>query len=86
MEIRELLHILAWIGIAGVVALALDRALLFAEDRGWIYYRTRRPVRGVSMYHINELSQMLGGGGVPEIREEVRQEESGDPLGEQDSE
>ena len=81
-----LARILVWTGIFGMIALALDRALLAAEDRGWIYYRTRRPVRGVSMYHINELSEMLGGGSVPEIREEIQQAESGDPLGRRDSE
>ena len=86
MEIGEYLRLIVLAGIAGVVALALDRALLAAEDRGWIYYRTRRPVRGGSMYHINELSELLGGGRVPEIREEVQQAESGDPLGGRDPE
>ena len=59
---------------------AVDRALLSAQDRGWIYYRTRRPVRGGSMYHLNELSEMLGGGNAPEIREEIQQAESSDPV------
>jgi hypothetical protein len=71
-----------WWVVGGLAALwVLDRALLFLEERGWIYYRRRRPVRGVSMYHINELSLMLGGPGEPEIREEVDEDESGDPLG-----
>ena len=87
MEITAgLARILVWTGIIGVIALVFDRALLAAEERGWIYYRTRRPVRGGSMYHINELSEMLGAGHVPEIREEIQQAEAGDPLGRRDSE
>jgi hypothetical protein len=34
------------------------------------------------MYHLNELSQMLTGSGIPEIHEEVQEEESGDPPSE----
>ena len=79
-------RIVSWAGAIGVILLAFDRALLAAEDRGWIYYRTCRPVRGGSMYHLNELSKMLGGGGVPEIREEIQEAEAGDPLGRRDSE
>ena len=86
MDIGEYLRLIVWTAIAGVVVFALDRALLAAEDRGWIYYRIRRPVRGGSMYHINELSEMLGAGRVPEIREEIQRAESGDPLGRRDSE
>ena len=77
--------LLAWTGIIGMIVLALDRVLLAAESRGWIYYRTRRPVRGGSMYHLNELSEMLGGGKVPEIREEIHQDESGEPFGGQNA-
>ena len=72
---------LAWTLIVGVSTLALDRALLAAESRGWIYYRKVRPVRGGSMYHLNELSEMLGGGKVPEIREEIQQDGSGESFG-----
>jgi hypothetical protein len=79
MDIGPLSKVTAWIAGTLLILLALDRALLGAERRGWIYYRTRRPVRGVSMAHLNELSQMLTGSGVPEIREEVREDESGDP-------
>lgn len=81
MDIGQLYRVAAWIAGTLGVLVALDRALLWAERRGWIYYRTRRPVRGVSMAHLNELSQMLTGSGVPEIREEVREDESGDPPG-----
>ena len=81
-----MLRILVWTGMAATVAWALDRALLSAENRGWIYYRTRRPVRGGSMYHLNELSEMFGGGKAPEIREEIQRAESGVPVGGRDSE
>lgn len=70
-----------WLALLAVAVWVLDRLLLEAEDRGWIYYRKRRPVRGVSMYHINELTMMLGGTTVPEIQEEVEEDDSGDPLG-----
>ena len=83
MEIAELLKMLAWTTMAGIVALALDSALLAAEDRGWIYYRTRR---GGSTYFLNELNEMLGGGKAPEIREEIQQAESRDTRGGRDSE
>ena len=70
-----------WAVAAAVALLVLDRLLLWAERRGWIYYRKVRPVRGVSQYHLTELSTMLGGPPLPAIEEEVRQDESGDPLG-----
>ena len=86
MEIAALIRLLGWTTLAGLVALLLDRALLCAEDRGWIYYRTRRPVRGGSMYHLNELSEMLGGGKAPEIREKIQRAEFGVPVGGRNSE
>jgi hypothetical protein len=35
-----------WILLAGAVAWLLDRVLLAAEDRGWIYYRRRKAASG----------------------------------------
>ena len=40
----------------------------------------------IGEYHLNELSEMLGGGTAAEIREEIRQAESGDPVRGRDSE
>lgn len=74
----------------GLLALAvgvfvLDRALLWAESRGWIYYRRNKPGRGASTYHLLEwnaafdptMRQVLEER-VKEVREE---EESGAPPG-----
>jgi hypothetical protein len=85
MDIGMLLRVASWIAGTTVVLFALDRVLLWAERRGWIYYRIHRPVRGASLYHLNELSQMLTGSGIPEVREEVQQDESGDPQGGHDA-
>ena len=85
MDIGMLLRVASWIAGTVAVLFALDRVLLWAERRGWIYYRTHRPVRGASLYHLNELSQMLTGSGIPEVREEVQQDESGDPRGGHDA-
>jgi hypothetical protein len=85
MDIGMLLRVASWIAGTIVVLFALDRVLLWAEGRGWIYYRIHRPVRGASLYHLNELSQMLTGSGIPEVREEVQQDESGDPQGGHDA-
>ena len=74
----ELLKVFLWLGLVFVIA-GLDRALLAAERRGLVYYRTVRPVRGVSTYHLNELSEMLGGHGLPEIREERQEPGPGAP-------
>ncbi|WP_433875857.1 hypothetical protein [Sinomonas atrocyanea] len=35
-----------WLLIAAVVAVVLDRLLLWIEGRGWIYYRRRKPKGG----------------------------------------
>ena len=35
-----------WVALAVVVALVMDRVLLAAERRGWIYYRKRKPTSG----------------------------------------
>lgn len=63
----------------------LDRFLLWAESRGWIYYRRNKPGRGASTYHLLEWTSTLDPTQreVLEIRvkEERREDESGDPLG-----
>lgn len=81
--------------LLGLLALALgifvlDRALLWAESRGWIYYRRNKPGRGASTYHLLEwnaafdptMRQVLEER-VKEVREE---EESGAPPGPDGSE
>lgn len=81
MAIEALLRLLVWMAVAGMVSLALDRALLSAEARGWIYYRKGGFARPGSPHHLNELSEAFGSGKLPAIEEEVQQDETGDPLG-----
>ena len=74
-----------WIlGLGGGVFL-LDRFLLWAESRGWIYYRRNKPGRGASAYHLLEWTSVIDPTQreVIEIRikEEKREDESGDPPG-----
>lgn len=63
----------------------VDRALLWAESRGWIYYRVRKPGRGASTYHLLEWNSAFDPTmrQVQEeiIREEKSEDEAGDPLG-----
>lgn len=39
-------HPLVWVGVAVVALVGLDRVALWAERRGWIYWRRRRPSSG----------------------------------------
>ena len=63
----------------------VDRCLLWAESRGWVYYRRTKPGRGASTYHLLEWTSTLD----PtqrevieiQVKEERREDESGDPLG-----
>jgi hypothetical protein len=78
-----LLTWLVWAGAIIVGGLALDRLLLSAESRGWIFYRRTRGVRGRAMYHAQELDSIFNRGmqHVQEAyaKEEQEEDESGDP-------
>ena len=80
-----MLETVLWIGGLGLGVLLLDRALLWAESRGWVYYRRNKPGRGASTYHLLEWTSTFDPTQreVIEIRvkEERREDESGDPLG-----
>ena len=66
----------------------LDRVLLWAEARGWIYYRVNKPGRGASTFHLFEWNAAFD----PTMRQvqeemvkEVKEEaEAGDPPGPDD--
>lgn len=82
------MRLLFW-GIVIVVALlALDRLLLWAEERGWIYYRRYKPRRGASTYHLMEIHSTFEPGFEEvieaKVHEEEREDESGDPPGADD--
>ncbi len=79
--------LLFWIGI--IVALVVaDRALLAMEARGWINYRRHGPNLSAARYHMMEMHS-LWEPGIQQVieahhREQKNEDESGDPLGEQD--
>jgi hypothetical protein len=72
-----------WIVGTVVGLFVLDRALLWMESRGWIYYRRTRPGRGAATYHLLEWNAVLDPTmrQVQEerIRERREEEESGAP-------
>ncbi len=47
-----------WLGVVAVLY-SLHRAALWAEDRGWIYYRTKRMPPGAGALAMMEVSSML---------------------------
>jgi hypothetical protein len=74
-----------WVVGLAVGLFILDRALLFIEGRGWIYYRRTKAGRGASTYHLLEWTSVLDPSQrqVMELRvsEEKQEDESGDPPG-----
>jgi hypothetical protein len=53
------MHWLKWVIIVGAV-FALDRLLLWFEDRGWLYYRKRRPnitSLGTALFQVQAIIQ-----------------------------
>jgi hypothetical protein len=72
-----------WIVGLTVGLFVLDRALLWLESRGWIYYRRTKPGRGAATYHLLEWNAVLDPTmrQVQEerIREKREEEESGAP-------
>jgi hypothetical protein len=74
---------LLWIAGSAVGLFVLDRALLWAEGRGWIYYRRTRPGRGASTYHLLEMSNILDPSVRPvqevKVKERKSEDEAGDP-------
>lgn len=82
----ELLPLLAWLAVAAVALFALDRLALWAESRGWIYWRRsrRRGSAGVgnALLEVHALLEPDRRAMVEAIRsedEEVEEDESGGP-------
>jgi len=80
-----MLDYVIWGGAALVALVVFDRLLLWAESRGWIYYRKNKPRGGGAVYHFLEMSSVFSPG-IKEVIEvkvsqEQNQDESGDPLG-----
>ena len=80
-----MLETFLWIVGLGLGLFLLDRLLLWAEARGWIYYRRNKPGRGASTFHLLEWTSVIDPTQrqVQEIRvkEEQQEDEAGDPLG-----
>lgn len=74
--------LLAVLALIAVLA-AADRLLLWLEERGWLYYRRRKPNLRGSVYHMLELQSVFDPGAeqVQEVivEEEQQEDESGDP-------
>jgi hypothetical protein len=74
-----------WSGLLVLVLVAIDRALLRMEARGWINYRRNGLSRGAALYHTFELQSIFDPGArhAQEIRYEQRkqQDDSGAPPG-----
>ena len=78
-----MIRVLVWASIAVLAVVVVDRALLWAESRGWLYYRRNKPRGGASAYHFLEMSSILD----PtfneviemKVQEEKQEDESGDP-------
>jgi hypothetical protein len=77
-----------WV-VGSVVGLFfLDRVLLWAEARGWIYYRVNKPGRGASTYHLFEWNAAFDPT-MRQVQEEMvkekkEEDEAGDPPGPDD--
>ena len=74
---------MAWILGAALAVLALDRLALWAESRGWLYWRRRKASTGSLGSALLEVQQMVEPGQryVAEAREErpAEADEQGDP-------
>ena len=78
------------IWIAGLIVAVwfVDRALLWMESRGWIYYRRTKPGRGAMTYHLFEwnaaFDPTMRQVQEEQVREVIQEEEAGDPPVEED--
>ena len=64
-----------WVALAVVVALVMDRVLLAAERRGWIYYRKRKPTSGsASAAAFGPMAELFQPGQQVVVQERQRQQ------------
>lgn len=78
-----MIRVMIWVSVAFAAVFVVDRALLWVESRGWLYYRRNKPHGGGSVYHLLEMTSILDPtfNEVIEIKvqEEKQEDESGDP-------
>ena len=71
-----------WVLMAAVAVFLVDRLLLWAEGRGWNYYRRNKLARGAGTYHLLEWNSAFDPT-MKQVQEEmVREEEEEDESGE----
>lgn len=75
-----MLRIATILAFAVVGLLVIDRALLWVEAKGWIYYRRNKPRGHASVYHFMEMSAVFNPSfkEVIEIQVEEREQENED--------
>ncbi len=77
------MRVVLWIAGMAVALFLLDRALLRAEARGWIYYRKNKPSRsslGNAFLEVQKLVEPSKEAMVEIMKEEKKEQaESGDP-------
>lgn len=77
------MRIVTILAVATLLAFVIDRLLLAAEARGWIYYRKKQSSPATSASAFLEIQSMLEPGRKYEIRamqdEEEETDDSGDP-------
>ncbi|MFA6956984.1 MAG: hypothetical protein WC538_14040 [Thermoanaerobaculia bacterium] len=76
------MRLLAILAAGVVLAVIVDRLLLAAEARGWIYYRKKQSSPGTSASAFLELHSMLEPGRKYEIQANQSEEEERDDEGE----
>lgn len=54
-----MLKVILWMAGGIAVLLLLDRLLLYAERRGWIYYRKKKPSSSALSHACLEVQQLL---------------------------
>lgn len=53
------MKLLLWLGSLVVAALVLDRLMLAAEERGWIYWRRRKGSHGMAASAMLEIQRLI---------------------------
>jgi hypothetical protein len=67
------MHWSLWILVAVIVAVAFDRTMLAAEQRGWVYWRRRKPSPGTVAGAMLSLHALLEPSQEHVVREQERQ-------------
>lgn len=69
---------LLWLGIAVMALVVLDRALLAAEAKGWIYWRRRAPSQSSVGDALQQVQALVEPGAHHVVEERDRQQDAAD--------